>query len=105
VLILGFALSAVVQAVVRTGHVCLVGGFGLYTRTLGEETMTIRELYSHVGQEDIVIEALKDFPDNVAAFAMPWASDEGRLRNGADTGHRRQAEAAQKAAVLHRDRA
>ena len=27
---------------------------------------------------------------------MPWASDEGRLRNGADTSHRRQTEAAQK---------
>jgi SpoIIAA-like len=35
-----------------------------YTRTLGEEAMTTRRV-----EEDIVIEALKDFPDNVIAIA------------------------------------
>jgi len=28
-------------------------------------------------EEDIVIEALKDFPDNVIAIACPWACDQG----------------------------
>ena len=37
-------------------------------QTLGEETITTRAR-PHVIQEDIVIEKLQDFPDNVAAYA------------------------------------
>jgi hypothetical protein len=46
-----------------------VGDFGLYTRALEEETMTQRTAELYAGQEDVVIEVLKHFPDNVAAFA------------------------------------
>ena len=49
---------------------CFVDDFGLYTRALGEDTMmTTTSADPHASQEDIVIEVLKDFPDNVAAFA------------------------------------
>jgi len=41
--------------------------FGLYAGLPGEETLTNGE--SYVVQEDIVIEVLKDFPDNVTAYA------------------------------------
>ena len=43
---------------------------GLYIQALGEDTMTTTTTADpHANQEDIVIEVLKDFPDNVAAFA------------------------------------
>jgi hypothetical protein len=46
-----------------------VDDFGLYTRALGEETITTTTADPHAGEGDVVIEVLKDFPDNVAAFA------------------------------------
>ena len=51
------------------GHVCFVDDFRLYTRALGEETITTTTADPHASEEDVVIEVLKDFPDNVAAFA------------------------------------
>ena len=54
---------------VDCGHVCFVDDFRLYTRALGEETVTTTTADPHASEEDVVIEVLKDFPDNVAAFA------------------------------------
>ncbi len=46
-----------------------VGDRASYTRTLDESTMTTREQAFMSVEENAVIEVLKDFPDNVAAFA------------------------------------
>ena len=52
------------------GHVCFVDDFRLYPRALGEETMTTTTTADpKPSEEDVVIEVLKHFPDNVAAFA------------------------------------
>jgi hypothetical protein len=47
---------------------CFVGDFALESRTFTQETMTRRESRPHF-KEELMIEMLKGFPDNVVAFA------------------------------------